>query len=56
MLVTVERMQVEHYARKPDGAWNYQVLVQPADVLRFASVDCEIPLGEIYDKVDFPPC
>lgn len=55
VLVTVDRMRVEHYTRQPKQAWNYRVLVQPDDLLRLASVDCEIPLAEIYEKVDFPP-
>ena len=54
VLVTVERMRVEHYLRQPEGTWNYQVFVQPADLLRLASVGCKIPLAEIYDKVTFP--
>ena len=54
LLISAEQMRLEHYSRQPSGGWSYRVLDQPADLLRLASVDCEIPLAEIYDKVTFP--
>lgn len=41
-------------ARLPNASWISRTYGQPADLLRLASVDCEIPLAEIYDKVTVP--
>ena len=43
---------VEHY-RRADGQWVYTVAQGVDAVLRLPSVDCELPLREIYDQVDF---
>ena len=54
VLVAADKIEVEHHARQPEGGWLSRTFAQPTDLLRLASVDCEIPLGEIYDKVGFP--
>ncbi len=56
VLVSADKIEVEHHARQTDGSWISRVYEQPADLLRLASVDCEIPLAEIYDKVVFSVC
>ena len=54
LLVAVGQMRVEHFTRQPSGSWNYQVFIQPTDLLRLASIECDFRLAEIYDKVAFP--
>ncbi len=49
--VSVEKMRVEQHTRQASGVWTYEEYEQPSNVLRLASVDCEVPLEEIYDKV-----
>lgn len=54
VLVSAEQMSVEHFARQADGTWIFRALDQADQQLVLASVDCEVPLAEIYDKVAFP--
>ena len=53
VLVSADRMRVEHHALQPSGVWSYEEYEHPSNFLRLASVDCELPLAEIYDKVEF---
>ncbi len=53
VLVAAERMRVEHYTLQ-DGGWVPTGYSRPADRLVFASVEVELSLAEIYDKVDLP--
>jgi hypothetical protein len=54
MLVAQDRMSVELFERQTDGIWRMTALTDPADRLRLASVDCEISLAAIYNKIAFP--
>ena len=55
--VTVSQVQmlVEHYARQESGQWLFTELRGPDSLLRLLSIGCELPLSEIYARVDFPP-
>ena len=54
VLVSSEQMRVEHFVRQADGSWQYKEYHQPDDRLPLASVGCELPLAEIYERVTFP--
>ena len=54
VLVSAERMMVEHYTRRENGAWQLHVLDQPEHCLRLASLRCELALARIYSRVSFP--
>ena len=55
VLVFADEVKVEHHARQPDGGWTRRIYDRRAQTLPLASVDCQITLEEIYDKVDLPP-
>jgi Uma2 family endonuclease len=54
VLVSADRMRIEHHALQRSGVWRYEEYEHPSNHLRLASVDCEVPLAEIYDKVELP--
>ena len=54
VLVASERMSVEHFARQADGSWRFTEYRQGEDRLVLASVEAELPLAEIYERVTFP--
>jgi Uma2 family endonuclease len=54
VLVSSERMQVEHYVRQANGVWLFREYNQPEHRLTLVSVECELPLAEIYERVTFP--
>ncbi len=51
ILVSAERMRVEQHIRQPNGVWTRKERVGPEGILRLDSIDCDLPLAEIYDKV-----
>ena len=54
VLVASDRMGIEHHARQPDGSWTLRTYDQPAQTLPLASVGCDLPLAEIYERIVFP--
>ena len=53
VLVSQEVPVVECFRRKGE-AWEHHLIVGLEAVLRLESVGCEIPLAEIYERVQFP--
>ena len=54
ILVSQHRPLVEHYARQPDETWLLTSYEGLKAVLLLPSIGCELPLADIYDKVDWP--
>jgi Uma2 family endonuclease len=54
VLVAQEEYRVEHYARKSAHEWLLTEYTQPDDVVTLASVDAQLRLADIYEKVEFP--
>ncbi len=54
VLVASEKMRVEHYVRQDGGGWLYREYHEGLDLLKLASVEVELPLAEIYERVTFP--
>ncbi len=52
VMVSQDEVRVERYTRRGDD-WILTEFTSLDDVLRLASIDCEVPLREIYDKVIF---
>ncbi|MDE0041210.1 MAG: Uma2 family endonuclease [Candidatus Poribacteria bacterium] len=53
-LVSQDFMRVEHYLRH-NVQWIMTEFRSPDDVVRLTSIECELPLREIYDRVEFLP-
>lgn len=51
ILVSTDRRRVEHHRLREDGVWVYEDLGEASETLRLASVGCEVPLSEIYERV-----
>ena len=52
VMVAQDEVKVERYTRRGDD-WVLSVFTSLDDKLRLTSIDCEAPLREIYDKVEF---
>ncbi len=52
LLVSQHEARVDHYLRAGDGTWNLRAVEGLAAVLRLESLGCELPLAEIYAKVE----
>ncbi len=55
ILVSQDRCFVEHFTKHTDGSWIYKSLNQLSDILRIETIDCELSLEEIYDRVELLP-
>ncbi len=53
ILVSQDKVNVERYLRKPDE-WIYTYFQKLEQHLPLTSIQCELPLQEIYERVTFP--
>ena len=53
LLVSQTKPHVEHYSRHPDHRWLLSEAEALQSEIRLSSVECVLPLSEIYDKVEF---
>ena len=53
-LVSQDFMRVEHYLRHREQ-WILTEFSSPDDIVQLTSINCELPLREVYAKVEFPP-
>ncbi|MDX6484416.1 MAG: hypothetical protein QOE95_2187 [Gaiellaceae bacterium] len=53
VLVSQDRPRLEHFSRRPDGAWVYAELEVTDDALTLDSINCRVALADIYDRIDF---
>jgi Uma2 family endonuclease len=52
VLIAQDEVRVERFTRRGDD-WILSMFTRLEDTLRLESIDCEVPLREIYDKVEF---
>lgn len=53
LLIAQERPCVEHFSKQPDGQWKSAVETDLAGSIFVASINCRIPLAEVYEWVRF---
>ncbi len=44
---------IEHHEKQPDGRWTHNAADGIDDILRIATIEIELSLREIYDRVEF---
>lgn len=53
VLVSQDQPRVEHFSRQADGTWARAEVSGPDAELSLHSIDCRIPLEELYSRVTF---
>lgn len=53
IMIAQNRYHLESYRRQPDHQWLLTETTDPDSRFRLASIDCELALADIYDKVDW---
>jgi Uma2 family endonuclease len=53
VLVSQDRPRLEHFSRRPDGIWSLTEVSGLDYSLDIASVNCRLPLAEVYDRIEF---
>ncbi|HEX8069721.1 MAG TPA: Uma2 family endonuclease [Pyrinomonadaceae bacterium] len=51
LLVAQDECRVEQYVKQPDGRWLLSDYYTPEDVIKLNSIQCQLALKEVYDKV-----
>ena len=52
ILVSQDKAKVEQFRRENDGSWNYQATIGLKSQVKFASIEVELSLDEIYQRVE----
>ena len=54
VLVSTDRVRVGHFTRQANGVWLFKEYNAPEDRLPLASIQCDVPVAEIYERVTLP--
>ena len=54
VLISQDEAKVEHFARQPGDQWLLSTYKGLEAIALLPSIGCELPLAEIYDKVEWP--
>lgn len=52
ILISQKIAFIEHHEKQPDGKWTFNVFEGLEGAFRLNSINCDIPLAEIYDRVE----
>jgi Uma2 family endonuclease len=55
LMVSPEEYRVEHFVRQPDNNWLLSEVTSGDEAVQIASLGCELPMWELYDRVEFEP-
>lgn len=55
LLVAQDTPRIEQYVRQPDGRWLFTAIAGQEGTLALPSIECELSLAEVYEKVPGPP-
>ena len=53
VLVLQDEPMVQRFVRIADGTWNLSTVSNPEGIVAFTSIGIELPLSEIYERVEF---
>ncbi|MDQ3754775.1 MAG: Uma2 family endonuclease [Acidobacteriota bacterium] len=53
VLIAQDTPHVELRSRQPDGTWSRAEVSELTATLELTSIDCHLPLAEIYDRIEF---
>jgi Uma2 family endonuclease len=54
LLVSQDKVRVEHYTRQTDGQWLLAEISDLAGLVTLPAIECELRMADIYEKVEFP--
>lgn len=53
LLVAQDRHRIEQFIKQPDGGWLFIEFTTIDASVKLPSIDCELSVAEVYDKVEF---
>lgn len=54
LLIAQDRPLIEHYSKQSDSNWQHVVVTEMINAVFIASLQCRLPLQEVYEWVRFP--
>ena len=54
ILVSQDKPQIEHYSKGADGKWTYELHIGLDATVRIPSIECNLKLSEVYERIVFP--
>ena len=54
LLVAQDEPRIEQYVRQSSGDWLWHEAAGMNDSIRLPSIECELRLADVYDRVEFP--
>ncbi|CAN5264532.1 MAG: Uma2 family endonuclease [Pyrinomonadaceae bacterium] len=56
LLISQDKMRVEHYTRQPNDEWIlHHDVTEPDGEITIQSIGCQLKLTDLYERVEFPP-
>ena len=55
LLISQDERVVHLFTRGEDGRWTFEAFSGPEAVVPLASIDCRVPLGELYEGLELTP-
>jgi Uma2 family endonuclease len=53
VMIAQDEPRIDHYERRSDNEWRVSIIVGMGANVHLDSIDCTLPLSEVYDKVEF---
>jgi hypothetical protein len=54
-LIAQDAIVVEHFVRRVDKLWTFDVITDPTAVITLTSIECTLRVEDIYEKIALPP-
>jgi Uma2 family endonuclease len=54
VLIAQDKMRVEQFIKQDASHWLYIETTDPNVTVRLSSIECEVRIADIYEKVEFP--
>jgi len=54
IVIAQDQMRIEHFHRQENGDWLLHVVEQPDEILTLASINCQLVVSEVYERVTLP--
>jgi Uma2 family endonuclease len=53
LMLAQDVVRAEHHTRQADGSWLFREITEPTAVIELTSIGCRLPLGALYERVQF---
>lgn len=55
LLIAQDTIMIEHFVRRSDRLWTFDVITDATAIITLTSIDCTLRVEDIYEKIVLPP-